>query len=1171
MPPVSADAGVDATPTRPTRMRPSRTQPTRLRPNRMRIVRTRRDYNRWVANETLEDYALRFTARRARVWSRLRVANTALGSISFLALEAIGGTLTLSFGFANVAVAITAVCLLIGLLGIPVCVAAARGGLDIDLLTRGAGFGYIGSTLTSLIYATFTFLFFGIEAAILAGMLNRFLLVPLWLAYILCALVVIPFVTHGITFIGRLQLVSQPVWLALNAAPLIGVLLVHPGWIAAWRHWQMPGHVPGTPALDLRAIGSAASIMIVLISQTAEQVDYIRFMPPPRPDGGRLDTLGWWAAVLVGGPGWIVPDALKLLAGSLLAWAGLKAGLAVADAVQPAEMYRLAWDSILPPLPALAATVLLVCLAQIKINVTNAYAGSLAWSNFFSRLTHSHPGRVFYVLFNVAIALALMEAGILDTIQRGLVLYADLACAWMGAVVAHLVVCRPLGLAPRTIEFKRAHLPDLNPVGVGAMLLGSAAGILAFAGLFGDLAAAFGPFIALALAFTAAPAIALATGGRTYLARRARAGWQGRPAIACSICEHEFEPEDMAYCPAYGGAICSLCCSLDSRCGDACKPHSTRLQAQLAAPLAPVLRRLPPRALAWLGSRMGRFLLLLLFTSAALYGLLDILLPWAQAGAQGTAHGGVGGAPRTERGLLAGIVVAAILCWLVVLSGESRQAAEEETSRQTRLLMDEIAAHGRTDAALQRARDRAEAASLAKSRYVVGISHELRSPLNAILGYAQLMEADPGLPEGRRRMVRIMRESGEHLSAIIAGLLDISRIEAGRIELQHEPVRLPELLEGLVQMLRPTAEAKGLALRYEARGLPALVLADEHRLRQILINLLSNAIKFTDAGEVRLQAGWRAQIAEFVVSDTGRGIAPADQARIFEPFERAADGSVPGTGLGLTITRLLTEILGGEITLDSRPGEGSRFRARLMLSDVPGAATVAAPDRMGHAVGYEGPRRRILVADDDPHHRALMTDLLAPLGFELLAVGSGAECLSAVARFAPHLFLLDLSMPGMDGITLARQLRERGCDAPILFISADLAPRVEGDLADCPVLAKPVQVGELLTMIGRRLALGWQRPGPAAEGEPAQSEPAQAAPGAVVQRGPAGGGGRLTGPQAAALRALLEGGQIRRLRERLDQYEAESADLAPLVAPLRALAASYQLDALRAALDRMAV
>lgn len=1095
---------------------------------RLRIVRMRRDYNRWVANQTLEDYALRFTAKSARIWSPLRVANTALGSISFLALEAIGGTLTLSYGFANVCAAILAVSVLIFLVSLPVCVAAARHGVDIDLLTRGAGFGYIGSTITSLIYATFTFLFFGIEAAILASMLNRFLMVPLWLAYILCAIVIVPLVTHGVTFIARLQLVTQPIWLVLNLAPLAGMLLLHPGWLQGWRHFQGitgPGLNPGA-GLSLPAIGAAASIMFVLISQTAEQVDFIRFMPPPR----HPRDAAWWGAVLLGGPGWVLLDAFKLLAGSLLAWAGLNAGLAATDAVQPAQMYRLAYETFLPPLPALVATVLLVALSQVKINVTNAYAGSLAWSNFFSRLTHTHPGRVFYVLFNVAIALLLMEAGILDTIQRGLVLYADLATAWMGALVADLVINKPMGWSPHGIEFKRAHLPDINPVGVGAMLLGATVGIAAYAGLLGPRAAAFGPFLAFGLAFATAPLIAWATGGRTYLARRPRAGWAKQGVSTCTICEHAFEPEDMAYCPAYGGAICSLCCSLDSRCGDGCKPASTRLATQLAMPL----RLLPVRLRDRMDNRLSRFVVMLLLVSVALYSLLASL-----------------GSQAPGRALLAALVVAAILCWLVVLSGESRRQAQEETQRQTRLLLDEIAAHSRTDAALHRARDRAEAANLAKSRYVVSLSHELRSPLNAILGYAQLMEADQSLPAGRRRGVRIIRESGEHLSAIISGLLDISRIEAGRIELYRDRVRLPDLLDGLAQMMRPQAEAKGLRLIYEPHGLPRTVHADEHRLRQILINLLSNAIKFTNSGVVRFAASWRSQIAEFVVDDTGPGIASADQARIFEAFERAAPSEIPGTGLGLTITRLLTEVLGGEITLDSELGRGSRFRIRMMLSDVSDDEVLPAPVLVG---GHTGQPRRILVADDDAGHRALMLDLLTPLGFELRAARDASECLALTPEFKPDLFLLDLSMPGedrlgMDGRTLALRLRQTEAgQAPIIFVSGEV-PGQDTQWSDMPELAgwarlgKPVDLVALLREIGVRLDLAWLPP--------------------------AGEAALLSTEQVAGLRVLAESGYMRGLREKIDALELDSPSLAPVLQPLRAHLASYRLEAFQAELDRM--
>src|SRR5882724_8370545 len=184
-----------------------------------RIVRVRRSYNQWVANETLEDYALRFTAKKARRWSSARVAKTAIGAISFLALEAIGGSITINYGFANASAAILVVSAIIFLTSLPIAYYACRDGVDIDLLTRGAGFGYIGSTITSLIYASFTFLFFAIEAAIMAQALELCFGLPLMVGYIISALVIIPLVTHGVTFISRFQLWTQPAWIVLHLTP----------------------------------------------------------------------------------------------------------------------------------------------------------------------------------------------------------------------------------------------------------------------------------------------------------------------------------------------------------------------------------------------------------------------------------------------------------------------------------------------------------------------------------------------------------------------------------------------------------------------------------------------------------------------------------------------------------------------------------------------------------------------------------------------------------------------------------------------------------------------------------------------------------------------------------------------------------------------------------------
>jgi signal transduction histidine kinase/CheY-like chemotaxis protein/purine-cytosine permease-like protein len=1105
---------------------------------RQRIVRERREYNQWVANQTLEDYALRFTAKRARKWSALRVANTALGSISFLALEAIGGTITVAYGFTNSVAAILVVSALIFAISLPICFYAARDGVDIDLLTRGAGFGYIGSTITSLIYASFTFIFFGIEAVIVASMLQTFFNIPLWLGYILCAAAVLPLVTHGITLISRFQLWTQPVWLVLNLVALSAVLAAHPDWVAGWTGYEGAGPT-ATGRFNPLYFGACASILLALISQTAEQVDYLRFMPPRTAQ----NRVAWWTALLAGGPGWIVFDVFKLLAGSFLAYGAARLGVSAAAAVRPAQMYLMAFGEVVPwPVAALVLTSFFVVLSQMKINVTNAYAGSIAWSNFFSRLTHSHPGRVVWLVFNIAIALLLMELGAYETIQRTLVLYSDVATAWIGALVADLIINKPLGFSPPGIEFKRAHLYDINPVGVGAMVLAVVVSLSAWFGAFGPFMAAMSTFIAFSVAFVAAPLIAWATGGRYYLARKPRTAWGAKASLRCSICEHEFEPEDMAYCPVYTGPICSLCCSLDARCNDGCKPHA-RADAQIMAVLGGLF---PAAVMRVLRSPLGRFVAVFaVFVASAALVLLGIYLR--------TMWSGTADASAFWQAFFVLVVIGGVASWLLVLAQESRRVAQDETRRQTGLLMSEIRAHRRTDAALQRARDVAETASLAKSHFVTSINHELRSPLNAILGYAQLLERDSSDAGRRADALRIIRRSGEHLAALVEGLLDISRIEAKRIDIYRDEIALPEFLAQLVDMFRLQAEDKGIGFVFDApAALPARVHSDEHRLRQILINLLSNAIKFTPCGQVTFRVRWRSEIAEFEVIDTGVGIAAVDLERIFEPLQRvkqARGETPPGMGLGLTITKVLTEIMGGEISVSSTPGQGSRFRVRLMLSESVRAVTPAITAR--RITGYAGARRTVLVADDDPVHRALMTDLLAPLGFTVVTAADGEQCIEVAAGVMPDMFLIDLSMPGMNGWELARELRETHPVAPIVIISADgrelkQPPADAGHHDD--TLTKPVSLPALLERIGRLLQIEWVMP----------EDTRVADRGAVTP---------LTPAQIGKLRELAAIGYVSGLRTQLDVFERETPESAPQLGYLRGFLAEYRIDAFLAALE----
>ena len=543
------------------------------------------------------------------------------------------------------------------------------------------------------------------------------------------------------------------------------------------------------------------------------------------------------------------------------------------------------------------------------------------------------------MVFNTGIALVLMEMSVFQALSHVLGLYANVAIAWMMAVVADLVVNKPMGWSPKGIEFKRAHLYDINPVGVGAMGIASALSVAAHLGAFGPLAQAFSALIALVTAFVTAPLIAWATQGRYYIARRSipivsvsvpvpaeqatADGSYQRLTARCTVCERDYETEDMAHCPAYSAPICSLCCTLDARCDDQCKPDA-RLSAQWAA----LLRRLLPARMApQLDAGLAHYLLLLGLVTPVLAGLL--LLGHRQM-QRALGEQAVLFEPTLGQGFVSAFlllwIVAGIVCWWLVLAHRSRHAAQEESRRQTAALQREIASHARTDEALQQAKRQADSANQAKSRYITTISHELRTPLNSILGYAQLLEEDEAMPAHRRQAVSVIRRGGDHLLSLIEGTLDIARIESGKLALDVRPMRFADGLAEIARLFELQAAGRGLQFSFAVDGtLPVAVRADEKRLRQILINLLGNALKFTPSGQVRLHVRYQREMARFEISDTGPGMTAAELARVFEPFERgsAASGmSVGSTGLGLTIARMLTELMGGEMTVASQPGAG---------------------------------------------------------------------------------------------------------------------------------------------------------------------------------------------------------------------------------------------------------
>ena len=1171
-----------------------------------RIIKVRREYNSWVGSETMEDYALRFTPQRFRQWSEWRVANTAFGAASFLILEAVGATLLVKYGFINAFWAILATGLIIFMAGLPISVYAARYGVDMDLLTRGAGFGYIGSTITSLIYASFTFIFFALEAAVMAYALELALDIPPAWGYLICALVVIPLVTHGVSVISRFQVWTQPLWLVMMVVPFVAVWLADPGAFAKVVHY---GGQSGAGSLfDWHLFGAALTVGIALITQMGEQADYLRFMPardPKRP-------LRWWLGVLAGGPGWVVLGVLKMLGGALLAFLAISHMVPPERAVDPNQMYLAAYEYVFPHYGwAVAATALFVVVSQLKINVTNAYAGSLAWSNFFSRLTHSHPGRVVWVVFNTLIAFMLMEMNVFQALGEVLGLYSNIAIAWIMAVVADLVINKPLGWSPKGIEFKRAYLYDINPVGVGAMGLASALSIAAHLGLMGALAEAFSAVIAMVTALLAAPLIAWATQGRYYIARtdtetlppRGSGAAAPNPGQAeapcngcaehgaarytvqtCVICEREYEAPDMAHCPAYQGAICSLCCTLDARCGDLCKPHA-RLSEQWQSALRWVL---PRKVWPFLRAGLAHYLLLMLVMAPVLAAVLALLYrqqaAGLDAGLETMADAGLldaalrSGFMRVYAVLL---LIAGTVAWWLVLAHKTREVAQEESNRQTHLLMQEIASHQRTDQELQRARQAADQANQAKTRYISTISHELRTPLNSILGYAQLLQEDAGMAPHRAQAIRVIHRGGEHLLSLIEGTLDIARIESGKFTLDVKPMPFAQTMQEVAGMFELQAAAKGLRFVLDTSGprpLPQTVRADEKRLRQILINLLGNAVKFTRAGEVRLRVSHAFEIAQFEVHDTGPGMEREEIERVFEPFARGAQGvseqaplaqgaAAGGTGLGLTIAKMLTDLMGGEMKVRSTPGEGTVFTVRLLLSEVHGAAAPRLTVPQFH--GYAGPRRRVLVVDNEEADRELLQRWLQPLGFEVQLATSGHDALALLETLkpgdeaAPDAVFLDLAMPGIDGWETLRRLRARGWGGlPLAIVSANAFDKgLVADMGGAPVhsppdfFVKPVRRDDLLMWLGQVLGLTWTEalPDPAA---------LDLAPALSAVATPAEQAHAIAADELLPLLELVRLGYYRGIVQWLDQWVARRPEHTAFAQGLRTLAREFRFEAI---------
>lgn len=414
----------------------------------------------------------------------------------------------------------------------------------------------------------------------------------------------------------------------------------------------------------------------------------------------------------------------------------------------------------------------------------------------------------------------------------------------------------------------------------------------------------------------------------------------------------------------------------------------------------------------------------------------------------------------------------------------------EDLSRANLQLKKEIKERKLTQVALQKARDVAEAANRAKSEFLANMSHELRTPLNAILGYAQILRKDTNLTERQLDALKTIKHSGDHLLALINEVLDISKIEAGKMELELTEFNFSQFLHGIAKMIQANAEQKGLTFTYTIDDrLPRFVKTDEKKLGEVLLNLLGNAVKYTENGEVIFKVD-RKETSDgaderglstyrFVIKDTGMGI-PADRLDdIFSPFQQIKIQKyrqVDGTGLGLAICQKYIELLGGKIGVESRVEEGSTFHFELTLKEVKGAMT--SPESDKEIVGYSGKQRTILIADDKKENRVILADMLSPLDFEIIEAENGKIGLDKAIAHQPDLILLDLMMPEMDGFQLATAIRKRDdlTDMVIIAISASAYKEIEKKslAAGCDdFIAKPFDVEEILQLVGSHLNLKW--------------------------------------------------------------------------------------------------
>ncbi|MCD8489521.1 MAG: MASE1 domain-containing protein [Desertifilum sp.] len=561
---------------------------------------------------------------------------------------------------------------------------------------------------------------------------------------------------------------------------------------------------------------------------------------------------------------------------------------------------------------------------------------------------------------------------------------------------------------------------------------------------------------------------------------------------------------------------------------------------------------IPP--LIWLAFRFEARLSTLLVTGVSAIAIFGTLQGYGSFAKQVS--------PNESLILLQSFICAIAITTFVITAVSHENRTAEAKLRQANDELEQRVANRTLE--LQEAKNTAEVANQAKSEFLANMSHELRTPLNGILGYAQVLAVTPNLTEQHRRGIDIIYNCGSHLLTLIEDVLDLSKIEARKMELHLSNLHLPAFLQGVEEICQIRADQKGILFIYQVPDhLPTAIATDEKRLRQVLLNLLGNAIKFTDSGSVvlrvdvrEIQASTPSVNLHFAVEDTGIGMTPEQLERIFLPFEQVGDikRQREGTGLGLAITKKIVEMMGGSLQVRSQINVGSIFEFEIECAIASNWREASTLTQAGRITGYKGDRKTILIADDRWENRSVLSNLLQPLGFTVLEAINGQEGLEIAHQDRPHLIITDLLMPTLNGWDFLAFLRQSDAfkEIPVIVSSASVfdADRQKSIAAGASdFLAKPVQIEELYQILEKHLQLSWLYSEEKIEklAQPTQSTEVEI-------------------PPLSELTSLLEfakRGQMKGIQQELERLSHLNASYQPFVNKLDLLVKQFNIQKIR--------